>query len=122
MPEPAALAAAQAYIAEREEKRLRGIDIPKHALYTQCADVILFGGLRQIQGETLVLLRNGAAQRQGETRMERETRREIEMETETVMVLPVDAATARRLSRVRLGAPLRVTARGSIQRPGGQRR
>ncbi len=122
VPEPAALAAAQAYIAEREEKRLRGIDIPKHALYTQCADVILFGGLRQCQGETLVLLRHGAAQRQGETRMERETRREMETETETVMVLPVDATTARRLSRVALGAPLRVTARGSIQRSRGPRR
>ena len=118
MPEPAALAAAQAYIAEREEKRLRGIDIPKHALYTQCADVILFGGLRQIQGETLVLLRHGAAHR--EARME--GLREQETLRETVMVLPVDAVTARRLSRVALGAPLRVTARGSIQRPGGQRR
>lgn len=118
MPEPAALAAAQAYIAEREEKRLRGIDIPKHALYTQCADVILFGGLRQIQGKTLVLLTHGAAHR--EARME--VLREQETLRETVMVLPVDAATARRLSRVALGAPLTVTARGSIQRSGGQRR
>jgi hypothetical protein len=95
-------AAADAYIAEREEKRLRGIDIPKHALYNDCAGVMHFAGLRHVDDQTLALLRHG--------------------EADTVMVLPVDPATARRLSRVAPGDPLTVTPRGSIQTSKGRSR
>ena len=95
-------AAADAYIAEREQKRLRGIDIPKHALYNHCAGVMHFAGLRHVDDQTLALLRHG--------------------EADTVMVLPVDPATARRLSRVAPGDPLTVTPRGSIQTSKGRSR
>lgn len=99
-PSPAQLAAAHRYIAEREEKRLHGIDIPKHALYNECAGVILYAGLRRVEGQTLALLKHGEG--------------DGESGEDKVMVLPVDAATARRLSRVALGDPLTVTPRGSI--------
>lgn len=95
-------AAADSYIAEREEKRLGGIDIPKHTVYDRCASVISFAGIRNVEGQALALLKRGDA--------------------DDVMVLPVDQATARRLSRVAVGDPVTVTPRGSIQTSKGRSR
>lgn len=99
---PAQLAAADSYIAEREKKRLAGIDIPKHTLYDECASVISFAGVRNVEGQALALLKRGDA--------------------DDVMVLPVDQATARRLSRVAVGDHVTVTPRGSIQTSKGRSR
>lgn len=107
---PAQRAAAMRYIAEREEKRQKGIDIPKHALYDGRAGVILFAGLRTVGGLPLALLRPGDAAAGAEGG------------ADVVLVLPVDAATARRLSRVARGDAVSVTRHGTIQRTGGHSR
>jgi DNA relaxase TraI-like protein/relaxase-like protein/conjugative element/phage-associated large polyvalent protein len=95
-------AAAESYIAEREKKRLAGIDIPKHTIYDGRASVISFAGIRNVEGQALALLKRADA--------------------DDVMVLPVDQATARRLSRVAVGDPVTVTPRGSIQTSKGRSR
>lgn len=99
---PAQLAAADKYIAEREGRRIKMVDIPKHTLYNECAGVIYFAGVRNVEGQTLALLKRGDA--------------------DAVMVLPIDQATARRLSRVAVGDPITVTPRGSIQTSKGRSR
>jgi hypothetical protein len=99
---PAQRAAADTYIAERNAKRVQCIGIPKHALYNGCAGVMTFAGLRRIDDEALALLRHGGA--------------------DEIQVLPVDAATARRLSRVALGEALTVTPRGTMAMSKGRSR
>ena len=56
---------------------------------------MILAGRRQVEGEALVLLKRGGA--------------------DDVVVLPVDAATARRLRRIAVGEPLTVTPRGAIR-------
>jgi hypothetical protein len=94
----AALAADQ-YIVEREQKRLKGFDIPKHAHYHEHDGPAEFAGIRHIGGQTLALLRHG-----GE-----------------IMVLPIDDAAARRLKRLAVGDAVAMTAQGSIRTKGRSR-
>ena len=91
--------AADKYIAEREAKRTQGFDIKKHTRYTDGASPLAFAGARQIDGQALALLTRD----------------------EEIMVLPVDAATAQRLKRMALGAPVTLTAAGSIKSKGRSR-
>jgi hypothetical protein len=92
--------AADKYIAEREDKRAKGFDIPKHSLYNHDnAGPVNFAGVRQIEGQSLALLKHG----------------------EEIMVLPVDDATARRLKRVAVGDAVTVTRQGSIKTKGRSR-
>ena len=86
------------YIAEREAKRLKGFDIPKHSRYTEGDGVLTFAGLRTVEGQTLALLKR----------------------EESVLVLPVDPATARRGSRIVIGESVCVTPWGSIKTSGGR--
>jgi len=80
--------------------RLKVFDIPKHARYNQGNDgAAAFAGIRQVEGQTLALLKHG----------------------EEVMVLPVDDATARRLKRVAVGEVVTVTPKGSIKTKGRSR-
>lgn len=97
---PEAVAAAEKYISERESKRAKGFDIPKHSRYTDGAGGLSFAGVRNVDGQTLALLKRD----------------------ETVMVLPIDQATARRLSRIAVGDPVSVTPRGSIKTSKGRSR
>jgi hypothetical protein len=90
---PAARAAAERYIAEREQKRLNGLAIPKHAPYRAGPGALTYAGSRTVAGQPLALLQA----------------------TDAVRVLPVDAATARRLMRLTLGAPVTVTPQGAIK-------
>jgi hypothetical protein len=99
---PAQLAAADKYIAEREAKRSRYRRYTETQLYNECAGVISFAGLRHVDGQALALLRRGDA--------------------DEIQVLPVDAATARRLSRVALGETLTVTPRGTMAMSKGRSR
>lgn len=93
-------AAADKCIAEREQKRSKGFDIPKHVRYTFSKDgTAEYAGTRQIEGQALALLKLG----------------------EEVMVLPVDDATARRLKRVAVGQQLGLTAKGAIKTKGRSR-
>ena len=48
---------ADAYIAEREEKRLKGIDIPQHRHYRQGDEgQAAYAGTRQVGGQSLSLI------------------------------------------------------------------
>lgn len=93
----AALAAADKYIAEREAKRAQGFDISKHIPYNHGSGELAFAGVRSVEGHTLVLLK---------------------LKDESLMVAPVDAATARRLSRLKIGDPVAVTERGGLKTTG----
>jgi hypothetical protein len=91
---------ASRYIDEREQKRVNGFDIPKHAHYTALnAGAAAYAGTRRVDGHPLALLRQGAQ----------------------VMVLEVDEATARRLAHLPLGAQVGVSAQGVIKAKGRSR-
>lgn len=97
---PAGEDAAEKYIAEREQKRVKTFDIPKHVKYNFGNDAtVLFGGVRQVDGQALALLKQG----------------------EEVAVLPIDEATVRRLKRVSVGDQISVTAKGAIKTKGRSR-
>jgi hypothetical protein len=92
--------AAARYVAEREQKRVNGFDIPKHARYTSLnAGAATYAGTRRVDGQALALLKQG----------------------DRLMVLEVDAATARRLKRLPLGAQVSVNAHGVIKAKGRSR-
>lgn len=93
-------AAAEKYISEREQKRSKMFDIPKHVKYNFSNDAtVYFGGVRQVEGQNLALLKHG----------------------EVVAVLPIDEATLSRLKRVAVGDKIIVTAKGTIQTKGRSR-
>jgi hypothetical protein len=93
-------AQADAYIAEREAKRLKGIDILKHRDYRQGDEGrAVYAGTRQVGGHSLALVKKN-----GE-----------------IIVMPVDEATARRLSRLKRGDVLTLQPDGSINRKGRSR-
>jgi len=97
---PAGEDAAEKYIAEREQKRAKMFDIPKHVKYNFGSDsTVLFGGVRQVDGQALALLK----------------------QDEEVAVLPIDEATVRRLKRVSVGDQISVTAKGAIKTKGRSR-
>jgi hypothetical protein len=86
-------AAAQKYVTEREDKRVKGFDIKKHKRYNRYGEgPLAFAGTRQVDGQRLALLARG----------------------DEIEVLPVDEATARTLGRLKLGEPVLVAADGAI--------
>jgi hypothetical protein len=109
---PEKITAAQAadkYITERNEKRLRIFDIEKHARYNEAqAGLAAFVGIRQVEGHLLALLK-GAKAATGATG------------AQEVMVLPVDEPTARRLKRLGVGSSVTVSPQGSIKAKGRSR-
>lgn len=92
----AGLRAADAYIAERTEKRARGIDVPPHRFHDGQPGPASFQGVRTVDGQPLALLKAD------------DTATEI-------LVLPIDAATAQRLTRATVGQEVAVTPTGSIR-------
>lgn len=95
-----ALEAADRYIAEREAKRQNGFDIPKHCRYTAGDGTLAFHGIRHVEGQTLALLKRG----------------------DEVMVMPIDPAAVRRLTRIAIGDVVSISAKGSITRSKGRSR
>jgi len=92
---------ADKYIDERNQKRVRIFDIPEHKRFnTTHAGTVSFAGIRQVDGQTLALLKKD----------------------QFVMVLPVDGSAARRLQQVKVGDPVGVTAEGMIQVKGRSRK
>jgi hypothetical protein len=84
---------ADAYITEREEKRLKGIDLPKHRHSRQGDEGnASYAGTRQVGGQFLALLKKG----------------------DEIIVMPVDEATASRMSRLKRGDLLTLKPDGSI--------
>ncbi|MGE9765316.1 TraI/MobA(P) family conjugative relaxase [Pseudomonas sp. PDM20] len=93
-------ATAAKYVAEREAKRAKGFDIPKHRLYNPADEgVATFAGIRRLDGEHMALLQRG----------------------EEVLVLPVNEATARRLQRKKLGEPVTANSQGVVKTKGRSR-
>ena len=93
-------AAAAKFIAEREDKRLKGFDIKKHSRYTGVAgSIATYAGTRSSDGHFLALFKRG----------------------EGVEVLPIDPATARKLKRVALGDVVTITAQGRVKTKGRSR-
>ena len=90
---PEQRAAAERYLAEREQKRRQGLAVPKHAPYHEGQAALTYAGTRNVAGQPLALLKSADA----------------------VLVLPIDAATARRLKRLALGDAVTVTSRGAIK-------
>jgi hypothetical protein len=96
---PEAMVAADKYIAEREAKRLKGFDIPKHCRYNGEDGAFSYAGSRNIDGHPLALLKRG----------------------DDVLVLPVDPATERRVKRVSIGENVIVNEKGSITTSKGRK-
>lgn len=97
---PKRLSAADKYIAERSQKRAKGFDIPNHRPYTSTdKGAAKFAGVRQIEGENLVLLKRD----------------------EEIIVLSVDATTASRFKRYSLGDAVTLDDKGAIRKKGRSR-
>lgn len=98
-----AIASAQAmhkYIIEREQKRLKGFDIPKHKAFTFThAVTAVYAGIRRVDGQVLAVIKVN----------------------QEMMVLPVDDSAARRLKRVAIGHQLQVSANGTVKSKGRSR-
>lgn len=97
---PEQIKAMDKYIAEREGKRLKGFDIPKHSRYTDGDGALSFAGMRNVEGQDLALVKRG----------------------DDVMVMPIDQATARRLKRIAVGDAVSITPKGSIKTSKGRSR
>lgn len=94
------LSPAEKYISEREQKRENGFDIPKHRGYnvSDTGEASL-AGVRHIDGQGLALLRKG----------------------EEIVVMPIDAATTRRMERLSVGSTVTVTDSGTLRAKGRSR-
>ncbi|HAT3955925.1 TPA: relaxase/mobilization nuclease domain-containing protein [Kluyvera ascorbata] len=95
------LTAAEKYISEREQKRLKWFDIPKHRGYTsEDKGQFEYAGQRKGENEVIALLKRN----------------------DEVVVMPVSDYTARRLSSVKVGDPITLTASGSVRTAKGRSR
>jgi hypothetical protein len=97
---PISFAAADLYIEEREQKRVKILDIMEHRRYTTVdVGTVEFAGVRRIAGESLALLKQG----------------------KVILVMPIDEKTANRLSRLALGDPVICTGIGIVKTKGRSR-
>lgn len=95
------LTGAQKYVAEREEKRLKGFDIPKHRRYnSKDKGQYEYAGQRKSGDETLALLKRD----------------------DEIVVMPVSDYTARRLSNLKVGESVTLTPSGSVRTTKGRSR
>lgn len=81
------------YIAERELKRQKIVDIPLHRRY-RASDKgsVLFSGIRQVNGQFMALFKRNAE----------------------IVVLPIDSKTALKMKKLSIGAPVHLTGRGTV--------
>lgn len=96
---PERISAAEKYIAEREEKRLAGMDIPKHRPFEAAEIPLSYAGTREVEGQKLALLRRG----------------------DEIMVLPIDATSAARAARLAIGDRIEIGADGTVKGRGRSR-
>ena len=89
--------AAQKFVAEMNKARSKEVNIPKHKLYNPTkGEALIFGGLRKVDGQALVLLAGDG----------------------DIQVLPVDSVIEARFGRANVGEPVSVTAAGNVTRKG----
>lgn len=92
---------AEKYINEREQKRLKGFDIPKHRGYNSTDKGLFeYAGQRKSGLETLALLKRD----------------------DEIVVMPVSDYTARRLSNLKVGEAVTLTPSGSVRTTKGRSR
>ena len=89
---------ADKYIDEREQKRLSGLDIPKHCRYFDSKGPLMYAGTRSIDGQMLALLKRD----------------------NSILVLSIDPQTTRRLKRLAVGNAVTVI-KGKIKTKGRSR-
>jgi hypothetical protein len=77
---------AEAYIAERNSKRDDGMNVPRHVPFKADAKELSFAGVRNVDGQALVLLRSN----------------------KVIMVMEMDQLSASRVARMKVGDPIRV--------------
>ena len=93
--------AANKYIAERESKRSRGVDISKHKRYNKTVSgEAIYSGIRTVDKQKLALL-------------------EIDKE---IYVLPIDNSTSNRLKRLKVGSIVYLSTKGTIKTTKGRSR
>ncbi len=93
--------ATDKYVSEREEKRLKGFDIPKHRRYNSTdKGQYEYAGQRKSGNETLALLKRD----------------------DEIVVMPVSDYTARRLSNLKVGESVTLTPSGSVRTTKGRSR
>ena len=80
------MTAAEAYIAARNAERAAGMEVPLHTPFTAGAQDIHLAGVRNVDGQALVLLRAG----------------------DVVMVMAIDALSVSRVARMKVGEPIRI--------------
>ena len=91
---------ADKYIAERELKRQKIADIPQHRRYSKTDEgLVQFAGIRQLDGKMLALLNL----------------------KDQIIVLPINAATARQMKRLSIGSPVTLTSNGIVMSKGRSR-
>ena len=93
LAQDSAAAKADKYIAEREEKRQRGLDIEMHSRYTFGSETTTFQGIRNVDGQPLALLKRG----------------------ETIMVTPISEAAVLRLSKMGIGTEVKMSTIGPVR-------
>ncbi|HAU1718712.1 TPA: relaxase/mobilization nuclease domain-containing protein [Legionella pneumophila] len=92
--------AADKYIAERELKRQKIADIPKHRRYNKNDEgFVRFAGTRQVDGDILALLKRD----------------------KVIIVVPVNEADAQRIKRLSVGSPVALTSNGIVISKGRSR-
>src|SRR5690606_19572398 len=94
--------ATQRYVAERQEKRTSGMDVPEHQLHDGKAGLVKYAGVRRVDGYPMALL-------------------ELEGSTK-VWVLPIDEGAARRLNKVSRGQTIEVTPKAGLKTRQGRGR
>jgi len=95
---PEELDAVNKYITEREDKRIRGGDVSKHAHYTPGEGKLSFVGVREVNGQPLALVKRGG----------------------DVLVIPTDPTTAYRLQKIAVGNSVSIAPNGSIKTSRGR--
>lgn len=92
------MTAAEAYIAERNAERAASMEVPLHTLFTSGARDLRLAGVRNVDGQALVLLRADGV----------------------VMVMAMDAVSVSRVDRMKVGDPIRIKD-GIVQGRGRRR-
>jgi len=88
------------YIAERESKREKMVDIPKHRIFDPGDQgMVQFAGIRQINDEFLALLKR----------------------EEQIIVLPIDQNQLQKMKRLSINAPIKLTSKGALVFKGRRR-
>ena len=95
---------ADKYILEREEKRSKGFDIPKHKRYNNKLNnpknKFSYAGIRNVEGQKLALLK---------------------LDSE-ILVMPINESTAKKMKKLRIGEVVLVDKNGSINKLKGIKR